>query len=111
MLASFLHMTVIMHATLEKSMAFLLANKLASPTLLGTQLTRLFMEAYEVGGPNGGDGCGCVLQALLGMGLFMEACNLHEGVCACACVCLCLQGCLLGSCALKSTPDPPMHNG
>ncbi len=47
-LASFLHMTVIMHTTLEKSMAFLLANKLASPTLLGTQLTRLFMEAYEV---------------------------------------------------------------
>ncbi|GAB4818067.1 hypothetical protein N2152v2_005113 [Parachlorella kessleri] len=46
-LASFLHMTVIMHTTLEKSMAFLLANKLASPTLLGTQLTRLFMEAYE----------------------------------------------------------------
>jgi hypothetical protein len=48
-LASFLHMTVIMHASLEKSMAFLLANKLSSPTLLGTQLTRLFMEAYEVG--------------------------------------------------------------
>lgn len=46
-LASFLHMTVIMHATLEKSMAFLLANKLASSTLLATQLTRLFMEAYE----------------------------------------------------------------
>lgn len=47
-LASFLHMTIIMHSSLEKSMAFLLANKLASPTLLGTQLTRLFMEAYEV---------------------------------------------------------------
>lgn len=105
-LASFLHMTVIMHATLEKSMAFLLANKLASSTLLGTQLTRLFMEAYEVGGPNGGVVCRCVLQALLGMGL-------HEGVCVCACarVYLCLQGCLLGSCALESTPIPPMHNG
>lgn len=47
-LASFLHMTIIMHSSLEKSMAFLLANKLASPTLLGMQLTRLFLEAYEV---------------------------------------------------------------
>lgn len=46
-LASFLHMTVIMHKKFEKSMAFLLANKLASPTLLGTQLTRLISEAYE----------------------------------------------------------------
>ena len=60
-LASFLHMTVIMHASLEKSMAFLLANKLASPTLLGTQLTRLFMEAYEVRGGGAGGGALCAL--------------------------------------------------
>jgi len=46
-LASFFHMTVIMHSSLEKSMAFLLANKLASPTLLGTQLTRLILDAYN----------------------------------------------------------------
>jgi len=46
-LASYLHMTVIMHATMEKSMAFLLANKLASTTLLGTQLARLIKEAYD----------------------------------------------------------------
>ena len=46
-LASFFHMTVIMHSTLEKSLAFVLANKLASPTLLGTQLTRLILDAYE----------------------------------------------------------------
>lgn len=46
-LASFFHMTVIMHRSMEKSMAFLLSNKLSSPTLLGIQLTRLILEAYE----------------------------------------------------------------
>lgn len=46
-LASFFHMTVIMHHSLEKSLAFLLANKLANPTLLGTQLTRLILDAYK----------------------------------------------------------------
>ena len=46
-LASFFHMTVIMHSSLEKSLAFLLANKLANPTLLGTQLTRLILDAYK----------------------------------------------------------------
>lgn len=46
-LASYLHMTVIMHRSMEKSMAFLLANKLQSTTLLGTQLSRLIIEAYE----------------------------------------------------------------
>lgn len=45
-LASFLHMTVIMHSGFEKSLAFVLANKLSSATLLGTQLTRLFLDAY-----------------------------------------------------------------
>lgn len=42
-------MTVIMHSSLARSLAFILANKLQSATLLGTQLTRLFVEAYEVG--------------------------------------------------------------
>jgi hypothetical protein len=42
-------MTVIMHSSLQRSLAFILANKLQSSTLLGTQLTRLFLEAYEVG--------------------------------------------------------------
>ena len=36
-----------MHHSLEKSMAFLLANKLASRTLLATQLVRLISEAYQ----------------------------------------------------------------
>jgi len=46
-LASFFHMTVIMHSSLEKSLAFLLANKLSNPTLLGVQVTRLILEAYK----------------------------------------------------------------
>ena len=41
-------MTVIMHSSMQRSLAFILANKLQSSTLLGTQLTRLFVEAYEV---------------------------------------------------------------
>ena len=42
-------MTVIMHGSMARSLAFILANKLQSSTLLATQLTRLFIEAYEVG--------------------------------------------------------------
>ena len=62
MLASFAHMTVIMHPSLGRSLAFILANKLQSSTLLGTQLTRLFLEAYEVRGP------GAPAGALAGVG-------------------------------------------
>jgi serine O-acetyltransferase len=46
-LASFFHMTVIMHSSLEKSLAFLLANKLSNTTLLSVQLTRLILDAYR----------------------------------------------------------------
>ena len=46
-LASFLHSNIMMHHSLEKSMAFLLANKLASRTLLATQLVLLISEAYQ----------------------------------------------------------------
>lgn len=63
-LASFLHMTVIMHTSMEKSMAFLLSNKLSSATLLGTQLTRLIIEAYE-DDPSLLDACVADLQAVL----------------------------------------------
>lgn len=48
MLASFLHVAVIAQPSLERAMAFVLAHKLESPTLLAIQLTWLFMEAYEV---------------------------------------------------------------
>ena len=46
-LSSFLHSNILMHHSMEKSMAFLLANKLASRTLLATQLVRLISEAYQ----------------------------------------------------------------
>ena len=50
-------MTVIMHSSMQRSLAFILANKLQSSTLLGTQLTRLFVEAYEVRGGGGAGQC------------------------------------------------------
>lgn len=45
-LASFLHTSIIMHQTLDNSLAFFLGMKLSSPTLLGMQLTSMFREAY-----------------------------------------------------------------
>lgn len=47
MLASFLHQNIISHSSLGKAMAVLLANKLSSRTLLGTQLMQLISEAYR----------------------------------------------------------------
>lgn len=41
-LASFLYSTILGHSSLEQSICFLLANKLASSTLLSTQLMELF---------------------------------------------------------------------
>eukprot|EP00192_Tetraselmis_astigmatica_P010973 CAMPEP_0117648478 /NCGR_PEP_ID=MMETSP0804-20121206/427_1 /TAXON_ID=1074897 /ORGANISM="Tetraselmis astigmatica, Strain CCMP880" /LENGTH=362 /DNA_ID=CAMNT_0005454085 /DNA_START=705 /DNA_END=1793 /DNA_ORIENTATION=+ len=46
-LASALHSSVVAHNSLDKSMAFVLANKLQSPTLLGTHLMQMFQDAYE----------------------------------------------------------------
>ncbi|EFJ49080.1 hypothetical protein VOLCADRAFT_74427 [Volvox carteri f. nagariensis] len=46
-LASNLYSTILAHPNIEKSMAFLLANKLSSPTMLGMQLMRLIQDVYE----------------------------------------------------------------
>lgn len=46
-LASFLHQNIISHASLGKAMAVLLANKLSSRTLLGTQLMQLISDVYR----------------------------------------------------------------
>lgn len=62
-LASFLYSTVLVHANLEKTMAFLLANKLSCATLLGTQLMALFNQAYEAE-PDIIDFCIADLQAV-----------------------------------------------
>ena len=44
--ASFLHTSILGHVSLAKAMAFMLANKLTSRTLLGTQLVRIISAAY-----------------------------------------------------------------
>eukprot|EP01023_Acetabularia_acetabulum_P000132 TRINITY_DN10062_c0_g1_i1.p1 TRINITY_DN10062_c0_g1~~TRINITY_DN10062_c0_g1_i1.p1 ORF type:complete len:358 (+),score=48.50 TRINITY_DN10062_c0_g1_i1:96-1169(+) len=46
-LASFMHSTILSHNNIEKTLAFILANKLASETLLGTHLMRLIVDAYD----------------------------------------------------------------
>ncbi|XP_024532874.1 serine acetyltransferase 5 isoform X1 [Selaginella moellendorffii] len=46
-LASFLYATVLSHPSLERSLAFHLANKLANMTLLSTQLFSLFSETFS----------------------------------------------------------------
>jgi serine O-acetyltransferase len=46
-LASHLHSSVIMHGSLEESLAFVLANKLSSPTLLPTNVMQLIIKAYH----------------------------------------------------------------
>ena len=47
-LASYLHAAVINHNSLESSLAFILANKLSSPTLLSTNLMQMILRAYTV---------------------------------------------------------------
>ena len=47
MLASHLHSSVLVHGCLEESLAFILANKLSSPTLLPTNLMQLMQQAYQ----------------------------------------------------------------
>lgn len=63
LLASFLHMSVITHPTLEKSLSFLLANKLCSETLMSTHLTELFTTAYR-DDPGLLDACVADIQAV-----------------------------------------------
>lgn len=46
-LASFLYSTLLVHASFEKSLAFTLSNKLASPTLFSTQLMKIMQDAYQ----------------------------------------------------------------
>ncbi len=46
LLASFLHMTVLRHGTLEDVLAFHLSSKLASPVMDARALLELFREAY-----------------------------------------------------------------
>jgi Serine acetyltransferase, N-terminal len=45
-LASHLHSSIIGHNSLESSLAFILANKLSSPTLLATNVMQTILKAY-----------------------------------------------------------------
>ena len=47
LLASFLHTNVLAHPSLGKALSHLLASKMQSRTLLGTQLMRLIYDAYQ----------------------------------------------------------------
>lgn len=46
-LASFLYSSILGHASFEKSLNFILANKLASPTLYSTQLVKIIEDCYQ----------------------------------------------------------------
>eukprot|EP00879_Flechtneria_rotunda_P014413 GHRR01015060.1.p3 GENE.GHRR01015060.1~~GHRR01015060.1.p3 ORF type:complete len:136 (+),score=43.33 GHRR01015060.1:755-1162(+) len=45
-LASFLYSSILGHSSFEKSLNFILANKLASPTLYSTQLVKIIEDCY-----------------------------------------------------------------
>ncbi|KXZ46070.1 hypothetical protein GPECTOR_47g345 [Gonium pectorale] len=62
-LASNLYSTILAHPNMEATMAFLLANKLANPTLLSMQLMRLIADAYA-DDPDLIDACLADLQAV-----------------------------------------------
>ena len=42
LLSSFLHSSILAHESFERSLAFVLANRLATPTMLPTQLFEIF---------------------------------------------------------------------
>ncbi|GMI38877.1 hypothetical protein TeGR_g3057 [Tetraparma gracilis] len=47
LLVSYLHSTILNHASLESSLAFHMASRLSSPSMIATQLQSLFVEAFE----------------------------------------------------------------
>jgi len=47
LLASFMHASVLSHSSLERSLAFHMANLLSSPAMISTQIQALFLEALE----------------------------------------------------------------
>lgn len=47
LLVSFLHSSILNHKTLESSLAFLLANRLASQAMISTQVQSLILEALD----------------------------------------------------------------
>ena len=46
LLASFMHATILSHTSLERSLAFHIANLLSSPAMISTQIQALILEAF-----------------------------------------------------------------
>ena len=76
-LASFLYSTVLAHSSLERSMSFILANKLECPVLPATQLMDLFYTALTS-------------NALVGEGLLADILATYERDPACSRYSTCL---------------------
>ncbi len=47
LLASFMHATILSQESLERALAFHLANQLASPSMISTQIQSLFLECFD----------------------------------------------------------------
>ena len=47
LLASFMHATILSHSSLEQALSFHIANQLASPAMIATQIQALMLEIYE----------------------------------------------------------------
>jgi len=65
LLASFLHTNILAHPSLGKALSHLLASKMQSRTLLGTQLMRLIFDAYQDDSVSPEIKCGALLQKTL----------------------------------------------
>lgn len=47
LLSSFLYASILAHKSFEQALAFVLANRLANPTMLPTQLFEIFLEVLK----------------------------------------------------------------
>ena len=48
LLASFMHATILSHSSLERALAFHVANLLSSPAMISTQIQALVLEVREI---------------------------------------------------------------
>ena len=48
LLSSYMYSSILNHKTLEEAVAFHMATKLATPSLIGTHVQSLFMQCFEV---------------------------------------------------------------
>jgi hypothetical protein len=54
LLVSLMYSSVLNHKSLEAAVAFHMATKLATPSLIGTQIEALFLQCFEVRGLDDG---------------------------------------------------------